>query len=422
MSNSFIVPEKIYKKYIPRLLIEYKNEDGFLYNILKNIQKNDIEIDTDTGSKTRTDYNGQYYEEECFYHTLTFYLPKECFNKNGISIKNQHTICEKIREDLNIIITKSNESIIEIKLELKDEVADYLKNKIKSTNTNIKDSTLWEPDCLRVFISHSSKDFGIAKKLKDHLIYDGISCFVAHKDISPTREWKEEIKKVLSSMEVMFVLVTEDSNQSDWVDQEIGYALGQNIPIIPIKLDKSDPKAFISDIQALTLNRDHIVSDKIDDTIKKIVECIKNKLPEHPYLLKRFFNTRNYGYRNAKESFMDIIDLKLNDEEIEKIVSEITDETKRKGNFGGTNQLKAILMDPFLKEEHIKKVPKKYKYYAELLRDKILSQHTKKRYSIKKLPEKEKKSIDDVFKIIDNYQQDKNNQKQNINKFEDLPF
>ena len=416
MSNSSIVPEKIYKKYIQRLLIEYKKEDEFFYNILKNIQKDDIEVNTGTGSETRTDYNGSFYEEECFYHTLIFHLPKKCF-ENGISLKNQDELCEKIKADLNRIITESNESIFEIKFELKDEVdiGEYLKNNIRKNDTDLKDITFWKPDCLRVFISHSSIDYDIAKRLKDRLIYDGISCFVVHKDIQPTTEWKKEIKKALNSMEVMFVLVTKDSNKSDWVDQEIGYALGQNIPIIPVKLDSSDPKGFMSDIQALTLNRDHIVSDKIYDTIKKIVGCIKSELPQHIFWKKNLLKAKDGTFAGAQKAFMNAIDQKYNDQEIEELVETIKGPAKT-----SINQLETLFPSvPISNKEHLKKIqkmPKKYKYYAELLRDKILSQHTQGRYSIDK--GKDKYSW---FKIIDNYQ-DKNNQKQDINEPVELPF
>ena len=53
----------------------------------------------------------------------------------------------------------------------------------------------WDKDRLRIFISHSDKNYDIAKTLKDHLINSGMSSFVAHKDIKPKKQWPKEIRK-----------------------------------------------------------------------------------------------------------------------------------------------------------------------------------------------------------------------------------
>ena len=91
---------------------------------------------------------------------------------------------------------------------------------------------------------------------------------------------------------------------------------------------------------------------------------------------------------------MNIIDFQFDDQEIEKIVEAIT------GPARYINQLRMLLSDPIELNHSNKLSSKKYEYYAELLRDKILSQHTENRCSIIKRSEKNFVS----FGIIDNHQ------------------
>ncbi len=79
----------------------------------------------------------------------------------------------------------------------------------------------------------------------------GISAFVAHADIQPTKEWQEEIENALASMDAFVALLTEGFHESDWTDQEVGYALGRSVPLIAVKLGK-DPYGFIGKFQALS--------------------------------------------------------------------------------------------------------------------------------------------------------------------------
>ena len=90
----------------------------------------------------------------------------------------------------------------------------------------------------------------MARNLKDELLKYDIASFVAHEDIAPTEEWQNVILCALSTMDILAVLLTEEASSSQWVNQEIGCALGSNKPIVPIRLG-IDPFGFISRIQAL---------------------------------------------------------------------------------------------------------------------------------------------------------------------------
>jgi hypothetical protein len=102
----------------------------------------------------------------------------------------------------------------------------------------------------RLFISHISTHKGKATRLKDCLTRWGISGFVAHEDIHPTLDWQHEIEKALATMDAFLSMHTPGFSQSIWTQQEIGYAVGRGIKIIPFKMGE-DPTGFISKWQAL---------------------------------------------------------------------------------------------------------------------------------------------------------------------------
>ena len=91
---------------------------------------------------------------------------------------------------------------------------------------------------------------GGQRKLRDSLDRYGVSCFVAHEDIEPTKEWQDEIEGALFSMDALVALLTERFSESCWTDQEIGIAYGRGVPVVPVRLG-TDPYGFIGKYQAL---------------------------------------------------------------------------------------------------------------------------------------------------------------------------
>ena len=366
MSKNHILPKKI-NNCIQRLTIEYETQNKIeLSRILNNCEA--TVIDT-------------YYEDndDVYMHTLNLSLPPEFFGQY-LSLSNQEKLSEHLKTDINKVLSIPMEYVCKVNFELNNKLTNSSITLKKRKKVYLKELKFWKPDYLKVFISHSVSDYKVAKKLKCYMEEHWFSCFVAHKDISLTKKWKEEIIKALNSMEVFIILISQKCKESDYVNQEVGFALSRSVPIIPVKLDDNDPPGFISEIQAITLNRENIE----DETLNMIVSSIKGKFPEHISLRKKalndFFDSQSTSYQRAGHTFMKLIKYQFDDLEIDQIVEAIIcKELRTKGNYGTVNQLKILLSD---------------KYYAELIRDKILAQHTKQKYTLK--------SYDDDYKIINN--------------------
>ena len=100
--------------------------------------------------------------------------------------------------------------------------------------------------------------------LKDH----NIDTFVAQHDIESGKKWHDEIKYNLKTSQVFLAVITNEYHNSSYADQEVGMALAMNIHIIPISLDGSTPKGFLSEIHAEKFSID--VSENCNNLVTKI--------------------------------------------------------------------------------------------------------------------------------------------------------
>jgi TIR domain len=113
------------------------------------------------------------------------------------------------------------------------------------------DPPFWRSGMLRLFITHLSAHKVFAAELQSHLHGYGISSFVAHNDIEPTKEWQNEIETALSTCEAVVALLHAGFHESNWTDQEIGYGMGRGIPVYSVRFGQ-DPYGFIGRFQAFT--------------------------------------------------------------------------------------------------------------------------------------------------------------------------
>lgn len=110
----------------------------------------------------------------------------------------------------------------------------------------------WRNGYFRMFISHITSRKKQASNLKNALEEFGITSFVAHEDINPTKEWQKEIQKALNSMDCMSAMLYDGFHQSNWCDQEVGIALGRNVTVLPL-LPDGDPYGFLGEFQGVKI-------------------------------------------------------------------------------------------------------------------------------------------------------------------------
>lgn len=114
----------------------------------------------------------------------------------------------------------------------------------------------WAPRQFRPFISHVTSFRQRATALRQELSRFHISGFVAHETIEPGEPWQREIEAALRSMDTMAALITPDFHDRKWTDQEVGWALGSGVYVLPVRRG-ADPYGFLGEVQGIGAGTDH---------------------------------------------------------------------------------------------------------------------------------------------------------------------
>jgi hypothetical protein len=217
-------------------------------------------------------------------HRINLYIHADNFLS---IIQSIDKIIEDIKNILNKLYRHSEEYIHSVEIMANNSNISVNGTSVRVYNNNflplVNDEDIYRiwgnKDTLKIFISHRDKDKKVAEEIKNSLVKFNISAFVAHKDIEVTKEWEKEILRALQSMDILIAYMTDDFFGSIWTNQEIGFALGRNIFIIPIK-NMTNPKGFISNIQALQYNIDTLYNQIVSIILHcdSIQEIIINKL------------------------------------------------------------------------------------------------------------------------------------------------
>lgn len=144
-----------------------------------------------------------------------------------------------------------------------------------------------------------------AGALKDALAPFGVSAFVAHSDIKPTAEWQDEILTALATSDALIALMHKGFKDSDWTDQEVGFAMGRGVPTFAVRFDQT-PYGFIGRFQAFNGNgaQPQEMARQIFDALR-VHKQTERKMAE--VLVARF--ERSSSFQAAKDNLQLLQDL-----------------------------------------------------------------------------------------------------------------
>ncbi|HVK03268.1 MAG TPA: toll/interleukin-1 receptor domain-containing protein, partial [Armatimonadaceae bacterium] len=91
-----------------------------------------------------------------------------------------------------------------------------------------------------VFISYSSRDKEAADAIVAALERDGISCWIAPRDIQPGVEWSQAIVEAIRACRLLLLIFTPHSNESPQVLREVERAVSLRVPILPFRVQDAE--------------------------------------------------------------------------------------------------------------------------------------------------------------------------------------
>lgn len=93
----------------------------------------------------------------------------------------------------------------------------------------------------QVFISYSSPDRVVANDLCTYLEGQGITCWIAPRDVVPGANFPGSIIDAIDTSKIMVLIFSKSSNDSPHVFRELTRAVTQKILLIPFRIDEILP-------------------------------------------------------------------------------------------------------------------------------------------------------------------------------------
>ena len=124
-----------------------------------------------------------------------------------------------------------------------------------------------------VFISHSTADMDIVYELYRWLLSEGLEAYVAELYPQPGVPLTSKVTGAIRSCDCFIALLTADGNRSEFVNQEIGYALKAEKLVVPIVEEGVvKPKGFLQDADYIPFSR-----HEPTDAISRVADFLKKR-------------------------------------------------------------------------------------------------------------------------------------------------
>jgi TPR repeat protein len=132
-----------------------------------------------------------------------------------------------------------------------------------------------------VFISYSSKDKTTGDAVCAKLESEGIRCWIAPRDVTPSMEWSECIIDAIQECRIMVLVFTTSSNESPQIHREIERAVNHGVAVLPFRTEDILPdkalEYFIGDVHWLDA-----LTVPLEAHLKNLAETVKMLLAKMP--------------------------------------------------------------------------------------------------------------------------------------------
>lgn len=136
-----------------------------------------------------------------------------------------------------------------------------------------------------VFISYSSKDTQIIKKILKQMTEAGINYWKAPEMIPAGSNYAREIPRAIDKCRVFVLMISEASQESIWVEKEIDCAINARKTIVPLNLTGAPMsemfRFYLNNVQTIDYSSDEEAAmQQFLETLSGLVENVAEK--KHP--------------------------------------------------------------------------------------------------------------------------------------------
>src|SRR5580765_11421 len=131
------------------------------------------------------------------------------------------------------------------------------------------------------FISYASEDEPTAAKISAYLERNGVSCWIAPRDVRLGADYGSEIIDGIESSSVMVLVLSEHANSSEFVKREVERAVAKGKPIFPVRVREVVPskslELFISSAEWIDAWQ-----PPIEQYLERLAEAIRSAAALYP--------------------------------------------------------------------------------------------------------------------------------------------
>jgi hypothetical protein len=164
----------------------------------------------------------------------------------------------------------------------------------------------WETDGYHLFLTHLASEKSNVAGLAAALRLHSIEAFVAHETIDFGAEWIEVIRAALDSCDGLAAWFTPGFRNSDWCDQEIGFAVANRKMIVPIRFGET-PYGFIGKIQALTVAAKQPWSEVARSIFDLLVKHPDSRADMAQAIIRRFAQSESFEAVRSNVGYLRMI-------------------------------------------------------------------------------------------------------------------
>ncbi|KFN43665.1 toll/interleukin-1 receptor domain-containing protein [Arenimonas oryziterrae] len=96
-----------------------------------------------------------------------------------------------------------------------------------------------------IFVSYASADRDVAFRIVGFLEGQGISCWVAPRDVSPGVEYGQAIIDAIEQARALVLVLSDQSNDSQFVRKEVERAVSKTKPVLPVRIREVNPSGAL---------------------------------------------------------------------------------------------------------------------------------------------------------------------------------
>jgi len=129
-----------------------------------------------------------------------------------------------------------------------------------------------------VFISYSAKDKKVAESICQALEKDGVSCWIAPRNIIPGRKWGGSIIDAINGSKVMVLVFSKNANESQQILREVERSVNKGVPVIPFRIDEIDPNKDL-EYYIMTEHWLDAFTQPMDQHLRRLAETVRSLIP-----------------------------------------------------------------------------------------------------------------------------------------------